>query len=129
MDKIFSLYSHAAIIAPKSRHDDFLALKKEEPHLDFELYTQEDVVALFAYQYDERALEEVYREVGDEEKAEAILLALSHINSEKSYLSSKLEAFKPLQKRLVERGLLYKITNPERSFENKNVVISGYQDT
>jgi len=129
MDKIFSLYSHAAIIAPKSRHDDFLALKKEEPHLDFELYTQEDVVALFAYQYDERALEEVYREVGDEEKAEAILLALSHLNSEKSYLSSKLEALKPLQKRLVERGLLYKIPNPERSFENKNVVISGYQDT
>lgn len=126
---MFSLYNHAAIIAPKSRHDDFLALKKEDPHLDFELYTQEDVIDLFAYHYDERALEEVYREVGDEEKAEAILLALAHLNPDKAYLSSKLEALKPLQKRLISEGLLYKAPNPERSFENKSVVISGYQDT
>jgi len=123
------LYSHSAIIAPKSRHDDFLAFKKTNPHLDFELYTLEDLEAMFAYRYDDRALETLYREVGDEEKAEALLLALSHLEAKKSYLSSKLEALKPLQKKLIEAGLLYKDPNPERSFEGKSVVISGYQDT
>jgi CRISPR/Cas system-associated exonuclease Cas4 (RecB family) len=129
MSKTFSLYSHAAIIAPKSRHDDFLALKKEDPHLDFELYTLEDLEAMFAYRYDERALEAVYHEVGDEEKASAMLLALSHLNAKKSYLSSKLEALKRLQEKLISAHLLYCDPNPERSFEGKSVVISGYQDT
>ena len=129
MDSKFSLFHHAAIIAPRSRHDDFLALKNQDPHLDFELYTLEEMEDLFAYQYDERALEEVYKEVGDEEQAEAILVALSRLRNEKEYASPKLEVLKPLQQRLLAEGLLYAIPNPERSFEHHNVVISGYQNT
>ena len=84
---------------------------------------------LFAYHYDERAIEEVYQEVGDEEKAEAILLALSRLRVGKEYVSSKLEALKSLQSRLLDEGLLYSSPNPERSFEHHNVIISGYQNT
>ena len=129
MDSKFSLFHHAAIIAPRSRHDDFLALKNIDPHLDFELYSVEEMEDLFAYHYDERALEEVYREVGDEELAEAILLALSRLKIGKQYVSSKLEALKSLQSRLLDEGLLYSSPNPERSFEHHNVIISGYQNT
>lgn len=122
-------YQHAAILAPQTRHDDFLALKKDDPHLDFELYTLEELEAMFAYQYDDRALLEVYEQVGDEELAEKILLALSRLRQDKAYFSPKLENLKPLQKKLIEEGFLYKMPNPERSFENHNVVISGYQDS
>jgi HEAT repeat protein len=123
------LVSHAAIIAPKSRHDDFLALKEKDPHLDFELYTLEEMEDLFAYHYDERALERLYPEVKDEEKCEAMLKALAHLKLEKQYPSAKLEALKPIQETLLNEGLLYRTPNPERSFEGRSVVISGYQNT
>jgi CRISPR/Cas system-associated exonuclease Cas4 (RecB family) len=126
---LYPFYDHSAIIAPKARHDDFLALKEQDPHLDFELYSVEDLENLFAYQYDDRALLEVYEAVGDEELAEKMLLALSRLNPAKVYPTAKLEALKPLQKKLIEEGFLYKLPNPERSFENHNVVISGYQDS
>jgi CRISPR/Cas system-associated exonuclease Cas4 (RecB family) len=126
---LYPFYDHASIVAPKSRHPGFLALKEEDPHLDFELYTLEDLEALFAYHYDDRALLEVYGQVGDEELAEKMLLALSRLSLAKSYPSPKLEALKPLQEKLIGEGYLYKLPNPERSFEGRNVVISGYQDS
>lgn len=122
-------YDHSAIIAPQSRHDGFLALKEEDPSLDFALYTREDVEAMFSYASDERALIALLKrsEKLSYDYARESLKALSApafgegdtktLNTLKGYFAD-----------LLAQGLLYKIPSPEKSFEGRSVIISGYPD-
>jgi hypothetical protein len=127
MDNSFSLYQNAAILAPSSRQEDFLILKRQKPELSFQLYSLEDVETMFALQSDNRALIRVYLDhAHDYEKAKDELRVLSYLKPEKAYPTAKIEELKPLQQALMKEGLLYPLVCPERSFENHPVIISGY---
>lgn len=128
MNPSFKRYSHAVIIAPKILQDDYLSLREKEPTLEMKLYTIEEVEALFAYHYDERALRLLLQKGYSYEESVDVLESLRFLKAKKHYEMAKLEALKPLQKELIEQGLLYLDPDPERSFEGWNVLIAGYLD-
>jgi CRISPR/Cas system-associated exonuclease Cas4 (RecB family) len=84
--------------------------------------------SLFLYQADDRALIYLLKKGHPYLLAKKELAALIRIHQDKEYLSSKIEALKPLQKELLALHYLYKLPVPGKSFEGKNVLISGYHN-
>lgn len=128
MNPSFKRYSHTVIIAPKILQDDYLSLREKEPTLEMKLYTIEEVEALFAYHYDDRALCLLLKRGYSYEESVDLLESLRFLKAKKHYAMAKLEALKPLQQELIEQGFLYLSPFPERSFEGWNVLIAGYLD-
>lgn len=123
-----NLLNDSVILAPRELFDVYLSQRREHPELAFHLLTMEDAEALFAYQADERALIALLKQGLSYELAQKELAALCRIDQRKRYKSARLEALKPLQKELVDEGLLFPTPFPERTFLGKNVVVAGYQD-
>jgi CRISPR/Cas system-associated exonuclease Cas4 (RecB family) len=118
-------YQNSVIIAPRELFDDYLALKKREPSLNLHLYTLEEVEAAFTYQSDERALIYLLKQGYPYSEAKDILREIAFVEN-KPYQNPKLQKLLALQKELLAEGLLYKLPNPERLFEKKNILVAGY---
>jgi hypothetical protein len=118
-------YQHSVIIAPRELFDEYLALKKIEPSLDMHLYTLEEMEACFAYQSDDRALVYLLKKGQGYQESLDELRALRFVQ-DKTYANPKLQSLCSLSKELQRLGLLYRLPNPERLFEKKNILIAGY---
>lgn len=117
----YERYSSSVIIAPSEEKDEFLLWRSSHPSFDFSLYSIEDVLSLFHYDYDYRAIRFLlakghsYSLACDELKAIACL-------DKNEYSSPKLNSLIPFRDELLVKGLLSKKVYPYRSFENKNII-------
>lgn len=113
---------NAVVIAPRELHDSFLCIKNEHPDYDFQVMDIESFISMFTYQYDDRAVQDLlqreipYRRVLDMLKLMSSKNCLSLLNDEE----------KQIRHQLLTDYYLYPFAYPERTFQNKTVVISGY---
>ena len=116
------LLENAVVIAPRELHDSFLSLKNVNPFLDFQVMDIEEMISLFSYQYDDRAIEEIINRGGTYDYAKKFLRLASIKNVET--LMDEEDAREV--KKLKESFLLYTKPYPEKTFEGKNCIIVSY---
>jgi hypothetical protein len=117
----YERYTSSIIIAPSQEKDEFLLWRSAHPSFDFTIYSPEEVISLFSYDYDYRAVRFLltkghsYNLACDELKAIACL-------DKKEYSSPKLDSLISFRDELLAQGLLSKKIYPYRSFENKDII-------
>ena len=121
-----TLLENAVVIAPRELHDSFLSLKNANPFLDFQVMDIEEMISLFSYQYDDRAIEEIINRGGTYDFAKKFLRLASIKNVDT--LMDEEDAREV--KKLKESFLLYAKPYPEKTFEGKNCIIvsCGYNE-
>jgi len=110
-------------ISHPSRKDYYLLKKKDDPFLDLSVYTLDELRSLFDYNYDNRALEYLLKKDFKYGVAKDLLAAFSSDLFENAV---EAKPFECLRNDLIEKGFLFKTPNPERTFVNATVLLSGY---
>lgn len=114
-----------AIVCPFERKDDFLRMRSKTPTLDFSLFTKEEVLSLFGFQKDLRAVSFLMKNGYSYSLSIDILEAFCAPFFERSK-SGKLLPLFPLRDELIEKGYLWRYPNVERMFMDKHVLLCDY---
>lgn len=114
-------YKNCVVIAPSRERDSFLRMREKEPLLDFSFYSPDDVISLFSYQYDYRAVRFLLSKGHSYNLANDELKTISFLSKDK-YKSPKLNSLLPLRDELIKEKLIYLPIYPYRSFEGKDVI-------
>ncbi|MCQ2772058.1 MAG: PD-(D/E)XK nuclease family protein [Bacilli bacterium] len=117
-----TLLENAIVIAPRELHDSFLSLRNSNPLLNFQVMDIEEMISLFSYQYDDRALEEMIRLGGSYDFAKKYL-RLASIKNVESLMN---EEDANQVRKFKDSFLLYTHPYPEKTFECKNCIVVSY---
>ncbi|MCQ2798424.1 MAG: PD-(D/E)XK nuclease family protein [Bacilli bacterium] len=117
-----SLLENSVVVAPRELHDSFLSLKGENPYLNFSLMDRDELISLFLYKYDDRAIEELILGGHLYNEAKKKLKVFASPNAENVLGDEDKET----RETLIKEYLLYRNAYPEITFKGKNVLVFGY---
>ncbi len=123
MPYLFSPKTKNVVIAHPSRKGFYLRKKVENPYLDLEVMTLQEMKALFDYNYDDRALRFLLGKGYSYLVAKDLLKAFAAPHFEKGV---EVKKYASLRDELIKEHLLFKVAYPERTFIGSHILISGY---
>lgn len=127
MDKndLIRRYENAIIIGKEESRRVFEGLRKDVPSLRFSFYSVEEVLDLFAYQYDDAAISYLRSDYEFDPFVAEEALTIVSLMDKATYKTQRLHSLIPLRDDLLSKGLLKKPGEAKELFSNKNIIYFG----
>lgn len=129
MEKIdlINRYKNSIIIGKEESRTYFNGLKKDIPSLNFVFYSVDEVLDMFFYEYDDRAISYCRSSYEFDPVVATEAVFLVSLLTKDSYESKRFINLLPLKDDLLLHGFLRKRTDLGKIFDNKNILFFGLE--
>ena len=120
--EVIQRYENTIIIGKEESRRVFDGLRKDIPSLPFSFYSVDEVIALFAYRYDEAAVSYLRSDYEFDPFVAEEALTIVSLMDKSNYHTQRLKSLIPLRDDLLRKGLLKVSSEASEIFSRHNII-------